>query len=148
MKILKMLLICSMILSFSGLAYSASDDDDGSDRNGGNQALTGAVMGGLLGAGLGAAIGSASGKAGTGAAIGAGVGAVGGTLLGASQRSGESQRSYSGQEYSRPEIAQAGQAAESEATAPKLPKDAKIKKRVVRQYDEQGNVISEKEVKD
>jgi len=143
MKILKILLICSMVLSFSGIAYSANDDDDG-----GNQALTGAVMGGLLGAGLGAAIGSASGKAGTGAAIGAGVGAVGGTLLGSSQSSRKSQRSYSGQEYSEPEMDQPGQTAETQAAAPSLPKDAKIKKRVVRQYDEQGNVVSEKEVKD
>ena len=128
MKILSAVLILCLAISFSGLAYASSDDEE---RGSGNQALTGAVMGGLLGAGLGAAIGSASGHAGTGAAIGAGAGALGGGLIGASQQS----------QPRRIEEAPVN-------NQPDLPKDTNIKKRVIREYDEQGNVISEKEVKE
>lgn len=125
------ILIFSFMLSLNGLAYS-EDLEQEKKSSGGGEALTGAVMGGLLGGGLGAAIGSASGHAGTGALIGAGVGAVGGTLVGANEADRKRQA-----------------AEESSYTAPlktATPKDSKIKKRIIREYDEQGNVISEKEV--
>lgn len=122
--VLIIFLVASCVSCYVG---EASDDEQGS--SGGNEALTGALMGGLLGAGLGAAIGSASGKAGTGALIGGGVGAVGGTLLGANQAAKKSAETTTYQE---------------ERNTPK----EKIKKRVVREYDENGNVISEKEVKE
>ncbi len=128
MKIVYCLIIFGLILSLSMPAYSGEVSDEDRDRDSGNQALTGALMGGLLGAGLGAAVGSASGHAGQGAAIGAGVGAVGGTVLGASQQSEKRQT-------------------ENTYKEPKSLKPSKIKKKIVREYDEHGNVISEREVK-
>ena len=131
MKIFKYVIVMRIILSLCGFGYAADvekdRDGDSGSSNAGNQVLTGALMGGLLGGGVGAAIGSASGKAGTGALIGAGVGAAGGSLLGASQQ--DKQRKEAGS-YSEPA----------------LPKGAKIKKKVIREYDDQGNVVSEKEV--
>lgn len=132
MKILRLMLVCSLVVFMSGVSYSAdvAEEDTDSSEDSGNQALTGAVLGGLLGAGLGAGIGSAVGRAGTGAAIGGGVGAVGGTLVGASQQDKQSRVRKSSQ----------GEA--------QVPKDAKIKKKVMREYDDKGNLISETEVKE
>lgn len=137
MKTLRSFLIFALILYMSGLAFAA-DVEDRSDDNqrdtgpsAGSQVLTGALMGGLLGGGVGAAIGSASGNAGKGALIGAGVGAVGGSVLGASQADKDKRERES---YRRPQVSQ------------QVPKDTTIKKKVIREYDEQGNVISEKEV--
>ena len=133
MKIISLITSLVLVLSLTCAVY-ADEVDREKKPSGGNEALTGALMGGLLGAGLGAAVGSASGKAGQGAAIGAGVGAVGGTLLGASQAKQREAASYEevpSDEYEAPETA-----------APR-----NIKKRVIREYDEEGNVISEKEVK-
>ena len=130
MRTLGWLLLFAFILSSNGLLYSEEVERE-EKSGGGGEALTGAIMGGLLGAGVGAAIGSASGKAGQGAAIGAGVGAVGGTLLGANQAS---QRAKEDSDIEEPETT-------------KPPKNMKIKKRIIREYDEEGNVISEKEVK-
>jgi len=132
MKILSYLLIFCMILSFIGIAYSEEVSDDNKEKGGSSisPALTGALLGGLLGGGIGTAIGSASGHAGTGALIGAGVGAVGGTVVGASQ----AQKPKQDSSY-------------QEAPAPKPIQKSQIKKKVVREYDEQGNVVSEREVK-
>lgn len=126
MKIFRLFLTAVLVFSLSGVSFCAEDDSDDSASS----ALGGAVLGGLLGAGLGAAIGSASGHAGTGAAIGGGAGALGGTLLAASQ--GKKKRMQEEAEYR-----------EDRAAAPS---DVKVKKRIIRQYDEEGNVISEKEV--
>ena len=127
MKFLICIMAASIVLSSSPFSYAGEVVEEEEEKKGsGNEALTGAVMGGLLGAGLGAAIGSASGKAGQGAAIGAGVGAVGGTLVGASQASKK--------------------ADESSYQDPKSSKGVKVKKRIIRQYDKEGNVVSEKEV--
>lgn len=114
------------------------EDPEDDSTSSTSSALGSAVMGGLLGAGLGAAIGSASGKAGQGAAIGAGVGALGGTLLGAEKarkekiasRQAEEDRTY----Y------------ESEPEPTQKTQKIKVKKRVIREFDQEGNVISEKEV--
>ncbi len=132
MRNLIWLLIFGLIVSISGLSYAAEDDKNSDTAS---SALGSAVMGGLLGGGLGAAIGSASGNAGKGALIGAGVGAVGGTLLGASQ---ESKR----RAQERSEIAT--QEPDVERTTSQ---NMKVKKRIIREYDDEGNVISEKEVK-
>jgi outer membrane lipoprotein SlyB len=125
-----MVLVCSM----SGLAYCADNvDDNGGEESGkdnGNQALTGAIVGGLLGAGLGAGIGSAVGHAGTGTAIGGGAGAVGGALIGANQESGSS----GAKKRSKGKVV--------------VSKDEKVRKKIIREYDEKGNVVSEKEIKD
>ena len=133
MKIINLITSLVLFLSLTCPVYGGEVGEE-KKSSGGNEALTGALMGGLLGAGLGAAVGSASGKAGQGAAIGAGVGAVGGTLLGASQAKQREEASY--------EEAPSDEYEEPETAAPR-----KIKKRVIREYDEEGNVISEKEVK-
>ena len=133
MKVLNIILIVAMIFSMSGMSLASDDRDEQDNSNSAGSALGGAVLGGLLGAGLGAAVGSMSGRAGTGAIIGGGVGALGGTLLAANQaKNAKAQK----EAVSREEQAQG---------AP-IPKDAKVKKRVVRQYDEDGNMISEKEI--
>ncbi len=137
-RVISMILILGMALSFDGVAASASDDD-GSDSSAGS-ALGSALMGGLLGAGLGAAIGSASGKAGTGAAIGAGIGAVGGTLMGAQAEKNKRARQAQEDAYYVEEAPQPVVRQEA-ATA-----DVKPKRRVIREFDDQGNVISEKEI--
>lgn len=131
MKILSYILAFCMILSLSGIAYSDEVYDENKEKSGSgiNPALTGALVGGLLGGGIGTAIGSASGHAGTGALIGAGVGAVGGTVVGAASQQPKQNSSYEA------------------APAPKAIQKSKIKKKVIREYDEQGNVVSEREVK-
>jgi outer membrane lipoprotein SlyB len=129
MKLIVYLIIAVFLFSFSGVSLC---DEETVKKEGGKvleSAVTGAVLGGLLGGGVGAAIGSATGKAGTGAAIGAGVGAVGGSLIGASEGTGKES------------------AAEDAAKPVEPSKDRTAKKRVIREYDEKGNVISEKEVK-
>lgn len=131
MKRLICLLIIGLIVSINGLSYAEEEDRN---SNTASSALGSAVMGGLLGGGLGAAIGSASGNAGKGALIGAGIGAVGGTLVGASRESNRRAREES-------EIATQGPVVEKGAT-----QGMKVKKRIVREYDDQGNIISEKEV--
>lgn len=134
MKTLSMILAVAFLLSLGYPLYASNDDED---SGGGNGALTGALMGGLLGGGVGTAIGSASGNAGKGALIGAGIGAVGGALVGANQRS---KRSSSNENLAQPEP---GQAAPEDAN---MPADMKVKKRVIKEYDQEGKLISEKEV--
>ena len=132
-RLIALVLIMGMALSFDGiLCNGIADDDDNSTGS----ALGSALMGGLLGAGLGAAIGSASGKAGQGAAIGAGIGAVGGTLMGAQAEKNrrQNQDAYYAEEAPQPVIRQS------------TSQDVKPKKRVIREFDDQGNVISEKEI--
>lgn len=137
-KMISLTLIMGMILSFNGAAFAAGSNDDGSDdsNNSTGSALGSALMGGLLGAGLGAAIGSASGKAGQGAAIGAGIGAIGGTLVGAQAEKTRRQKedAYYVEEAPQPVVRQS------------TSQDVKPKKRVIREFDEQGNVISEKQI--
>lgn len=131
MKIVAILIVTSLM--FAPVAGFCSDDNDNSSGN----ALGSALMGGLLGAGLGAAIGSASGHAGTGAAIGAGAGAIGGTLVGASQE--KSRRAAEQADYENERVQrQAPPAAQGQQPA--------VKKRVIKEYDDQGNVISTREV--
>ncbi len=149
MKTLRMVLAFALILSFSGVGYAYSSDDDEGDSA--SNALGGAVMGGLLGAGLGAAIGSASGNAGKGAAIGAGAGAIGGVLMKANdtkqkrqQREDEYYEEAPQPQQVRPQPQQIQ--TQSATTDTGLPQGAKIQKRVIREYDSEGNVVSEKEV--
>ncbi len=124
-----------VVLSFNGAACAVNSDDDSSNDST-SSALGSALMGGLLGAGLGAAIGSASGKAGTGAAIGAGIGAIGGTLVGAQAEKSRRQKedAYYVEEAPQPVVRQS------------TSQDVLPKKRVIREFDDQGNVISEKQI--
>lgn len=125
-------------LTAAAVAYGEDyDEDTGRSRGGsGSNVLGSTVMGGLLGAGLGAAIGSGSGHAGQGAAIGAGVGALGGALMGANKDAQDRQ-------YDEPPPSDYKQPRKTETP---VPEGSKIKKRVIREYDADGNVISEKEV--
>jgi hypothetical protein len=106
---------------------------------------------------VGAAVGSASGNAGKGALIGAGIGAVGGALLKANEasqrnRAREEQYYYDGpQQPPQPVHFQNVSPAQhiqtqSAISDTGLPQGAKVKKKVVRKYDADGNVISEEEV--
>lgn len=133
MKLLTCLLAFLIIIPALGASYA--EDVEREKKGGeGSEILTGALLGGLLGGGLGAAIGSASGRAGTGAAIGAGVGALGGSVIGADQAS-RKKKAESKAEYSE------------DVGTTKSTRPIKVKKKIIREYDEQGNVISEKEVK-
>lgn len=147
MKFISLLLALAISISFSGPAYCARTSDD--SDNSGSSALGGALMGGLLGAGLGAAVGSASGRAGTGAAIGGGVGAIGGTLLAADKAKKEKEAAqyeerYQQEQYQQQQYQQ--QQYQPVAAASSADADMKVKKRVIKQYDSEGNIISQKEV--
>jgi osmotically inducible lipoprotein OsmB len=151
MKILRIVLAFTLILSLSGIVYASSRDDD--DGDSGSSTLGTAVMGGLLGGGLGAAIGSASGNAGKGALIGAGVGAVGGALVGANNDAQKRQQRQSDYYEEAPQPMPRQQVQQVQpiqtqtvTTDTGLPQGAKVQKRVIRTYDAEGNVVSEKEV--
>jgi len=138
------------IFAISPSSIMARDNDEGSTNSAG-EALSGTLMGGLLGAGLGAAIGSSSGHAGKGAAIGAGIGAVGGTLLKASEESNRRKQAEEDAYYDQyPEVeegAPAVQQAQPQAYQAQTSEGVAVKKRVIRRYDENGNVVTEEEVK-
>ena len=151
MRILACLLAIAFVCSIGPIAYAGDTEDYDSDNSkpsssGASQTMGGALMGGLLGAGLGAAIGSASGNAGKGALIGAGVGAVGGGLMGASQASQQRNRDryYDDQQQVSGQRAYSGNQAPQQA-AP-VTTTAPVKKRIIREFDADGNVISEREV--
>ena len=127
-----LLTVCALVFSYPVYADNGDDGDSG----GGNQTLTGALLGGLLGGGVGTAIGSASGNAGKGALIGAGIGAVGGALLGSTRSSG---RAHSTANMAEPDPGKVV------TEGPDAPSDMKVKKRVIKQYDAQGNLVSQKE---
>lgn len=130
MRLATVILAVAFIISINVPVYSDDASGDKKKSGGMDPALTGMLVGGLLGGGIGTAIGSASGHAGTGALIGAGVGAVGGTVVGASRKDKAQPRE---EEYYGPEG--------------KPATDQKIKKKVIRTYDEKGNIVSEEEVK-
>ncbi|MDD5427817.1 MAG: hypothetical protein PHI58_01090 [Candidatus Omnitrophica bacterium] len=134
MKFFSLVLAMTMLFSFGGVSCASGDDDSG----GANDTLGGAVLGGLLGGGIGTAIGSASGNAGKGALWGAGIGAVGGALLGSS-RSANKARATENMAEPEPDR---GLPAASTETAP----DMKVKKRIIKSYDQEGNLVSQKEV--
>lgn len=91
---------------------------------------------GLLGAGVGAISASASGgKAGKGALIGAGTNVIGGALL--DSLMGPSQPAQPQPVYVQQPVYQQQQAYQQPTTA---------KKKIIRQYDSQGNITSEQEV--
>jgi len=142
MRFISVILALAMIVSLSGPAYCAGTSDDSDDS--GSSALGGALMGGLLGAGLGAAVGSASGKAGTGAAIGGGIGAIGGTLLAADKAKKEKEAAQYEERYQAEQYRQ--QQYQSVSAPSNTSADMKVKKRVIKQYDSEGNIISQKEV--
>lgn len=137
MKFMSLILALVLAVSFSGQAYCANTNDD--SDNSGSKALGGALMGGLLGAGLGAAVGSASGHAGTGAAIGGGVGAIGGTLLAAEKTKKEKEAAQYEERYQQAQYQPVKVSSNADA-------NMKVKKRVIKQYDSEGNIISQKEV--
>lgn len=144
-KFFAYLLISTLILSPFSFAYAFDVEDDRAaaeskpKKSGGNETLSGTLVGGLLGGGVGTAIGSVSGNAGKGALIGAGIGALGGALFGANQA--DKRRREERREDRYESQRQESQQVET------IPANAKVKKKVIRKYDENGNVISEEEVK-
>jgi hypothetical protein len=127
MRFSRCLLTFTLVISMAGVSYCGETDDDSDDGGGMSGAVKGILLGGLLGGGAGAAIGSASGNAGKGALIGAGVGALGGGLIGANQDSKKART-------------------KGEAVPVEEPGKLQVKKRVVKEYDDEGNVVSEKEI--
>ena len=107
---------------------------------------------GLLGAGVGAISASASGgKAGKGALIGAGTNVIGGALLDTLMGSGQPQQQqpvYAQQQqpvyqYQQPSYQQQPQYAQQPSYSNT---SSQPKKKIVRKFDKDGNVISEEEV--
>jgi len=149
MKIIAIYLVF-LFLCPIGVDYCHADQEDA-------DMLGDTALGGLLGAGAGAAIGSASGNAGKGALVGAGVGAIGGALLSALKRgSRKRDRDDDDRDYQRRRDAERDRqrdndryerekTAKEEDEAGSYSKPG-VKRKVVREYDEDGNVISENEV--
>jgi len=97
---------------------------------------------GLLGAGVGAISASASGgKAGQGALVGAGTNVIGGALLDTLMGSGQSQPAPQPVYYAQPQPVQPVYANQNMASSANQPK-----KKIIRKYDSDGNVVSEEEV--
>ena len=97
---------------------------------------------GLLGAGVGAISASASGgKAGKGALIGAGTNVIGGALLDTLFSSPQPQQQQQPVYYSQPQPQPVYQNQGYSNPSPVQPK-----KKIIRKYDSDGNVISEEEV--
>lgn len=139
MKVLAIIVISTFLLTFaSGPSFSESDEN--------TEMLGDAVLGGLLGAGVGAAIGSASGEAGKGAAIGAGAGALGNVLLGTMRRSSRRDRydddgGYYDRGHYKPYSSSKRKYSYEEGEY-----TPGTHRRIIREYDKNGNLISEKEV--
>jgi len=138
MKLISILLVFFLAFSSGTILCSASEDD--------TEMLGDAVLGGLLGAGVGAAIGSASGEAGKGAAIGAGAGALGNILLGTMRRS-----SYRDRHYPEDGYYERGYYRPYRKSGRKYSYDdgyykPGVTRKIIREYDKNGNIISEKEV--
>ena len=94
---------------------------------------------GLLGAGTGAiAAGASGGKAGKGALIGAGTNIIGGALLDAITTPSQPQQPVY---YQQPYPQQQSQSYNGQPTQQQQPR-----KKIIRKYDSEGNVISEEEV--
>ncbi|MFH1190045.1 MAG: glycine zipper domain-containing protein [Candidatus Omnitrophota bacterium] len=150
MKFPAYILIIGIMLSASPAAiFATSDPDDDSDE-GGSSVVGSTVVGGLLGGGLGTAIGSASGNAGKGAMIGAGIGALGGLLMGKNKDDqARRDREYKEAVREEREARQAQYAQQQYVTSAREPQSQPVlqpKKKIVREYDAAGNMISEKEV--
>lgn len=97
---------------------------------------------GLLGAGVGAISASASGgKAGKGALIGAGTNVIGGALLDTLMGSGQPQQQAQPVYYQQQPVYQQQPAYQQQSYGQQQPR-----KKIVRKYDSQGNVVSEEEV--
>ena len=141
MKAFRILLVM-MFVFVSIIDFSKAESNDDS-----TQMLGDAVLGGLLGAGAGAAIGSASGDAGKGAAVGAGVGALGGVLLGTMRRSSRRRSRYDDEDgyYERGHYKPYKRSPQKYSYDDGYYKPG-VHRKLIREYDEEGNVISEKEV--
>jgi hypothetical protein len=102
---------------------------------------------GLLGAGTGAIAASASGgKAGKGALIGAGTNVIGGALLDTLMGSGQQQQQPQPVYYQQPVAYNQGYAQQGYYQQPAPSTGTQPKKKIIRKYDSDGNVISEEEV--
>jgi len=122
-------------------AFCESEDDT----------LNDALLGGLLGAGVGAAAGSSGGNAGEGAAIGAGIGVLSGILFNLlkknqASRSRKRQSGYSSQ-YPAPPV----NPPKPDMSNFRLPEEekrmsSKPEKEVVNEYDDEGNIIAQREI--
>ena len=147
MRYLTFLLIIIFTIATFPVLTLARDEDD--------EMLQNTLMGGLLGAGVGAAVGSGEGHAGKGAAIGAGIGALGAVLIHILKNSSQRKNKYDEDDY----YGKGQYPSQYPPQSPtyKYPKPAiqshknddsmsTTHKKVIREYDEEGNVIAEKEI--
>jgi hypothetical protein len=106
------------------------------------------IKSGLLGAGVGAISASASGgKAGKGALIGAGTNVIGGALLDTLMGSGQPQQQQQPQPvYYQQAPPQQYQGNQGYAQQGYTNTGSQPKKKIIRRYDADGNVVSEEEV--
>lgn len=140
MKAIAIIVITVFALSCgTDFCLAASNDES-------TEMLGDAVLGGLLGAGVGAAIGSASGEAGKGAAIGAGAGALGNILLGTMRRSSEKDRYYKEGGYYERGHYKPYKRSSSRYKYNEGEYKPGVKRQIIREYDKDGKIISEKEV--
>jgi hypothetical protein len=102
---------------------------------------------GLLGAGVGAISASASGgKAGKGALIGAGTNVIGGALLDSMFSGGSQQQQPQPVYVQQPQYVQQQQYPQQSYSQSGYSSGQAPKKKIIRKYDSDGNVISEEEV--
>ncbi len=138
MKVISILISVMFLLSL-GTEFCLADDES-------SEMLGDAVLGGLLGAGIGAAIGSASGNAGKGAGIGAGVGALGNVLLGTTRRSSQRNRYYRDDGYYDRGHYKPYSRSRNRYSYEDGYYTPGTHRKIIREYDEYGNVISERVV--
>ena len=138
MKAIAILISVMFLLSFT-TEFCLADDET-------SEMLGDAVLGGLLGAGVGAAIGSASGDAGKGAGIGAGVGALSGVLLGTTRRSSRRDRHYHDDGYYERGHYKPYSRSRRRYSYRYGYYTPGTHRKIIREYDEYGNVISERVV--
>ena len=140
MKIISVILVAFLLFPVGIDLCRAAEGDESTEM------LGDAALGGLLGAGIGAAIGSASGEAGKGAAIGGGIGALGNIFLGKMRRSSQRDRHYDKDGYYDRGHYKPYRRPKSKYSYDEGYYKPGVHRKVIREYDEQGNVISEKEV--
>ena len=140
MKFVKCLSVFLLVL---GIAMTGSVSmAQGQDYSGNEDPNKKILKSGLLGAGVGAISAEASGgKAGTGALVGAGTNVIGGALLDTLMAPSQPQQAQPVYYQQAPVQYQQAPAVNSTYNSSQQPK-----KKIIRKYDSDGNVISEEEV--
>jgi len=136
MRPYKVFSVAVSVIAFSFLISGVSKAQ-GQDYNGQEDPNKKIIKSGLLGAGVGAISASASGgSAGKGALIGAGTNIIGGALL----------DSLTGPSQPKPQPVYYQQQQPTYYQNQQYQSSSQPKKKIIRKYDSDGNVVSEEEV--